>query len=323
MCLMFLKEGIVRKLKKVLPVLLLVFGLIFAGASFYGYRLLLSNEDNAEQMTHQIQSKKASQQRTKDKNEMANFNPDQIKPVSPSEYAAAQLKYEEIVNQWGIGSLYIPSANIQSKILAGMANENLMVATGTYYPDQKQGKGNYVLLAHNLVEGGGALGTLPSTRLGHIIYTTDFSIVYEYIASKNSTVDQTEGNLLEVPSDKETPLITLFRCEGGLNTPSRALVQGKFNKSYPAHLATEDVKIGLGLGVMKEVTSDTTDKDKEVSQSKDQNKKVKSDEFKQEKPKYSLIEKIAIACFSIINQYPILLSLGFIGLLLVLIRFSK
>lgn len=57
---------------------------------FYGYRQLLSSGDNAEQMTHQIQSKTkpAATRREKQK---ANFNTDQMKPVSPSEYAAAMF----------------------------------------------------------------------------------------------------------------------------------------------------------------------------------------------------------------------------------------
>lgn len=317
------------KLKKILPTLLLVFGLIFAGSSYYGYRLLLSNGDNAKHMTHRIQPNKNSQQRIIKKNKQANFYPNHIKPVTPSDYAAAQLKYEEIVNQWGIGSVYIPSANLQTKILAGMANENLMVAAGTYYPDQKLGKGNYVLLSHNLVEGGGPLGTLPNTKIGHTIYTTDFSDVYEYTATKNSTVDQTEGDLLDIPSNEDAPIITLFRCEGGLNTPSRSLVQGKFSKKYPANLATENVKLGLGLGVMKE--SDRNDNssaeeetsNKDFSKEKSTQKSTDANEFEQGIPTYSFHEKIAIECFKMINKYPLQISIGFLGLLLIFIRISK
>jgi sortase A len=244
------KEGVVRKLIKALPLIFFLCGLCFAGACFVGYRQLLSSDDNAKQMTHQIQSKEKSQQQLNEKRKQANFDPNQIKPVTPSEYAAAQLKFEDIVNHYGIGSVFIPSSNIRSKILAGMSNQNLMVAVGTYYPDQELGKGNYVLLAHNLVEGGGALGSLPNTKLDHVIYATDFTNVYEYKAIKNETVNQANGQLLEKPSDNKPAIITLFRCEGGLNTVNRALVQGEFVRSYPADEASNDVKVGLGLGVM-------------------------------------------------------------------------
>ncbi len=309
-----------KKLIRTLPIFWLVCGLAFAGACFYGYRQLLSSGDNAKQMTHQIQPEKQSRKHLEEKNKQANFDTDQIKPVTPSDYAAAQLRYEDIVNQYGIGSLFIPSASIQTKILAGMANENLMIAVGTYYPDQKLGSGNYVLLAHNLVEGGGALASLPNTKLNHVIYATDFTDVYEYKATKNSTVDQSSGQFLEKPSGKDLPIMTIFRCEGGLNTPSRALVQGEFVRSYPAKEATEAVKIGLGLGIMKAEPINSAD---QTEESTNQINNKSTERFKQIKPKYSTIAKLAIACFSFINKYPVWISLGFLFVLVVLERLSK
>lgn len=324
MCLMFFKEGIVKKLIKALPIFWLICGVAFAAASFVGYCQLRSSDDNAKQMTHHIQSKQQSQQQLRSKNQQAVFDPDQIKPVTPSEYAAAQLQYEDIVNNYGIGSIYIPSARVQTKILAGMANQNLMVAVGTYYPDQLLGKGNYVLLAHNLVEGGGALGNLPNTKLGHVIYATDFSTVFEYTAKKNEVVNQASGQLLEKPEDNEPALITLFRCEGALNTPNRALVQGEFVRSYPANEASNDVKIGLGLGVMtekvkhEETNGQSAEEKKEITE-----RNLHSKQFKQEKPNFSLFEKIAIICFSMVNQYPLFIAAGFLFILFILQRTTR
>lgn len=310
---------------KALPIFWLVCGFAFAGACFYGYRQLLSSGDNAEQMTHQIQSKKQSQQQLEEKNKQANFNTDQIKPVSPSEYAAAQLKYEDIVNHYGIGSIFIPSSNIRSKILAGLSNQNLMVAVGTYYSDQELGKGNYVLLAHNLVEGGGALGNLPNTKLDHVIYATDFTNVYEYKAIKNETVNQANGQLLEKPSDNEPAIITLFRCEGAINTPNRALVQGEFVRSYPANEASNDVKVGLGLGVMTANSKHegaTGQATPQQNTQKDQTDKASKKQFKQDKPTYSFLEKIAINCFSIVSEFPLYIGSGFLLILILLQRVS-
>lgn len=319
MCLMFFKEGIVKKLIKALPIFWLICGVAFAAASYVGYCQLRSSDDNAKQMTHHIQSKQQSQQQLKNKNQQAVFDPDQIKPVTPSEYAAAQLQYEDIVNNYGIGSIYIPSARVQTKILAGMANQNLMVAVGTYYPDQLLGKGNYVLLAHNLVEGGGALGNLPNTKLGHVIYATDFSTVFEYTAKKNEVVNQASGQLLEKPEDNKPALITLFRCEGALNTPNRALVQGEFVRSYPASEASNDVKIGLGLGAMTEKArpeESSGQTAQEIKKNTDRDQRTK--QFKQEKPSFSLFEKIAIICFSMVNKYPLLFGFGFLIILFIL-----
>ncbi len=326
MCLLFFEEDIVRKLIKVSPVLWFICGLVFASACVVGYRQLQSSDDNAKQMTHQIQSKKQSQQQAKSKNDQGNFDPKQIKPVTPSDYADAQLHYEELVNRSGIGSLFIPSAEIQTKILAGMSNQNLMVAVGTYYPDQLLGKGNYVLLAHNLVEGGGALGGLLNTKLHHVIYATDFSTVYEYSATKKGIVNQDSGQLLEQPTKKDSAIITLFRCEGGLNTVTRALVQGEFVRSYPADEASNDVKVGLGLGVMTEKSKNegaTEQATPQQNTQKDHSDKASIKQFKQDKPTYSFLEKIAINCFSIVSEYPLYIGSGFLLILILLQRVTK
>lgn len=321
MCLLFFKEGIVKKLIKYLPVLWFVCGLAFAAASFFGYRQLLSSNDNAKQMTHQIQTKDQTKQQLESKNTVANFDPDQIKPVNATEYAYTQLHYEEITNHWGIGSLFIPSAGIQTKILAGMSNQNLIAGVGSYYPDQRLGKENYVLLAHNLVEGGGALGNLPNTKVDHVIYATDFNDIFEYMVTKSKVVDHSNGQLLDKPSKGKTPIITLFRCEGGLNTPNRALVQGKLIRSYPADEGTNEVKTGLGLGVMTEKTTPTGSTGK--SSTKNQKSITNADpnemkQFNQNRPTYSNLEKIAIKCFSIVSQFPVIVAVVFMITLIVL-----
>lgn len=58
---------------------------------------------------------------------------------------------------------------------------------------------------------------------------------------------QSAGELLEDSKSDEDALLTLIRCEGGLYTTNRAIVQGKFHKSYPADQASTQVKLGLGL----------------------------------------------------------------------------
>lgn len=114
-------------------------------------------------------------------------------------YAETQLHYDDIVNQWGIGSVYIPSSPIQTKILAGMSNENLMVGVGTYRAEQWLGKGNYVSLAHNLVQGGDALKNIRQTSEGSLIYATDFANIYEYRVMKKQVLSQSEGEILDEP----------------------------------------------------------------------------------------------------------------------------
>ena len=53
------------------------------------------------------------------------------------------------------------------------------------------------------------------------------------------------------------------------------------------------------------------------------NSKENENKFNQERPRYSLSQRIAIRCFSIINSHPIVLSIGFLVLLLLLLHFAK
>lgn len=315
-----------KKAVKALPILWLVLGIVLACGSYYGYCLLKQADRNAEQMTHRIEPKKTSQKRTKQKSKEATYTTDQIKPVTPEAFADAQLQYEKIVNQWGIGALYIPSAGIQTKILAGMNNQNLMVGVGTYYPNQQLGKGNYVGLAHNLVQGGGALGNLPKTALNQVFYATDFSSVYEYVATKNEVVNQSRGELLEVPKSNEDALLTLIRCEGGLYTANRAIVQGIFHKSYPADQASTEVKLGLGL--VEKRTATPTDEQKESrattkpTETEKADKQQKRSLNKRKKPIYSFVQRACIIAFATVSHSPILLSTGYLVLLSVLLKLA-
>lgn len=312
-----------REFWKVLPFLWLVLGVVFSGACYYGQYSLLHSNDNDNQMTHQIESNKTSQKRRDELSKKASYDPDQVKPVTPGEYAKAQLRYYEIVNQWGIGALYIPSSDIHSKILVGMNNQNLMVGVGTYYPNQRLGEGNYVVLAHNLVQGGGTLGNLPRTALNQVIYVTDFTNVFEYVTKKNEVVDQSRGELIKVPEKGQPSLITLIRCEGAINTTKRSVVQGEFIKEYPADEASEDVKIGLGLieGRWEEAQVSSTENLPSDLIENTKGKKIAANK-KSSTHCFSPIQTICIRLFTLLKESPYLVGLSYLLGLLVFTHFS-
>nr|WP_242550177.1 class A sortase [Enterococcus sp. MJM16] len=213
--------------------------------------------------------------------------------------------------------MYIPSSDIHSKILAGIDNQNLMVGVGTYYQDQRLGKGNYVLLAHNLVQGGGTLENLPKTTLQQIFYLTDFTNVYEYVSIKNDVVDQSRGDLMAIPADDQTEIVTLIRCEGGINTSNRAVVQGEFLREYPASEARKAVKLGLGL-IEESWTNDEKISNQQRSSTSEESSiriRKRSAETSNE-PIYSLFQITCIYLFTFLNEVPVVIGIGYlIGLL--------
>ncbi|OQO54948.1 hypothetical protein BHG15_14915 [Enterococcus hirae] len=214
-----------------------------------------------------------------------------------------------------------------------MSNENLMVGVGTYRADQRLGKGNYVLLAHNLVQGGGVLKNLRQTSEGSLIYATDFANIYEYRVTKNQVVNQSEGEVLDEPKAEETPLITFIRCEGGVNTTQRAVVQGMFVSSYPASEADNELKEKLGLvsvvqdqgqAVNTIVSNPTaTLSDHDTTSKEHTNQSVKKSKeinvLREEKEVYSSFEKYCIWLVKECNDMDVLITASVVYLLVLIV----
>ncbi|HFC9356759.1 TPA: class A sortase [Enterococcus hirae] len=318
-----------NKWRKSFLIIWILFGFFIVGSTAYGYFLLQKPDNRSQSLRSPIQQEEQVEKKQESKNAKASFNPLLIQPVHAEEFAEAQLHYEDIVNQWGIGAVYIPSSSIQTKILAGMSNENLMVGVGTYRAEQRLGKGNYVLLAHNLVRGGGALKNLRQTSEGSLIYATDFANIYEYRVIKNQVVNQSEGEILDESKAEETPLITFIRCEGGLNTTQRAVVQGTFVSSYPASEADNELKEKLGLvsvvqdqkqvdniivsNSMDTVSNHDITSDEHTNQSVKKSKEMNA--LKEEKEVYSSFEKYCIWLVKECNDIYVLITASVVYLL--------
>ncbi|HHB0714501.1 class A sortase [Enterococcus faecium] len=313
----------------------ILFGFFIIGSTAYGYFLLQKSDNRSQFLRSPIQQEEQVEKKQESKNAKASFNPLLIQPVHAEEFAEAQLHYEDLVNQWGIGAVYIPSSSIQTKILAGMSNENLMVGVGTYRAEQRLGKGNYVLLAHNLVQGGGALKNLRQTSEGSLIYATDFANIYEYRVTKNQVMNQSEGEVLDEPKAEEIPLITFIRCEGGLNTTQRAVVQGTFVSSYPASEADNELKEKLGLvSVVQDQERVVNTKNTIVSNSIDKvNHETNSEEhtnqlvkthgetsvLKEEKEVYSSFERYCIWLVKECNKMNVLVIASVVYVLVLIV----
>lgn len=311
-----------KKILKFFSIIWLLLGFSIVGSTIYGYYLLQKNDNCSSVLSFPIQNEKQVEENQQAKITDSLFDPESIQPVHAKDFANAQLHYEEIINQWGIGSIYIPSSIVQTKILSGMSNDNLMVGVGTYRSDQRLGKGNYVLLAHNLTQGGGVLNNIRQTAIGSLIYATDFSKIYEYRVTMNQVVNQSAGEVLNELKENEKPLITLIRCEGGLNTDKRAVVQGELITSYSASEANNELKEKLGLvsavqnqeQVENTMVPNSTETVKghditskgHTNQSVKKNKEINA--LKEEKEMYSSFEKFCIWIVKVFNNIYILVS---------------
>ncbi len=214
-------------------VLLIILILGILGFAFYGYRQIESQHSMG---TINIGSQEQLSSYNLNKVNTANYTEDDISSVNVGTYTDSKIKFNQVVNNWGIGKIYIPSQDLSLPILAGMENTNLMNGASTYSRQQQLGRGNYILLAHNIVSQEGPLDVLfwrlVNLKEGDVIYTTDFKKIYSYSVMSNKVINQKEVSVLKQPKDrKSTPIITLIRCEGGIGTPLRRVVQGRYIKS--------------------------------------------------------------------------------------------
>lgn len=176
-----------------------------------------------------------------DKIEEANYEEKQIASVKISDYAKAKSVVQTTTNNWGIGKIVIPDVSIDLPILAGMANENLLTGAATYRSDQQLGRGNYVVLAHNIFDKDVLLHRIQDLKKGQLIYATDFKNVYIYEVSSNKIIEETEVSYVEKEPKNGIAKITLLRCEGDIGTIYRRLVQGNLKSVQPLQDAQNEL----------------------------------------------------------------------------------
>lgn len=229
---------------KSLFVLLFVSMVIVLGIAIYGY---FNMQEETEMETINIGQQEELSQYNLDKIKNANYEEKQIASVNVSGYAEAKTNFKQTMNNWGIGKLVIPDVDIDLPILAGLANENLLTGAATFREDQKLGKENYVLLAHNIFEQDVLMHRIKYLKKDDKIYTTDFKDVYVYKVTVNKVIEDTEVEYVEKKPSDNSALLTLLRCEGDIGTIYRRLVQGKLVSVQPLKESDRALFKELGL----------------------------------------------------------------------------
>lgn len=260
------QENWLKKMKYLLGTVKIFFVLMFVGMiillafAFFGYRQIQSQ---STMDTIDVGSSGQLAQYNLAKVANANYTESDISSVGLKKYGESKIKFSDTVNQWGIGKLVIPSQNIDLPILAGLDNDNLLSGVATYSETQQFGKGNFVLLSHNIADNNGdpmpvLLGKLNQVLLGEMIYISDFNTIFQYKVTQNEVVQDTEVQYLEQPqSDGVTPIVTLIRCEGGIGTSYRRIVRASLVQQAAIQTSEADKLTLLGLS-KKEVTQEAT-----------------------------------------------------------------
>ncbi len=162
----------------------------------------------------------------KNNSAVADFEFEAVQSLSIGEVLKAQTKLEKMPV---IGSIAVPSVDMQLPIVKGVGNATLAVGAGTMKPTQKLGVGNYALAGHYFEEKDILFSPLYNAKVGDTIYVSDLTNVYEYKLTTKEIIPATDVFVIDDIPDKT--VLTLITCAD--NGTKRLAVQADFIEQYP------------------------------------------------------------------------------------------
>lgn len=207
----------------------------------------------------------------------------EVTHVEGAAISEARLNYNSSVEEYGIGSVYIPSSNISIPLLAGTSEWNLLNGVATASANQKLGEGLFIGLSHNLVNER-LLQNIDQAEKNDLVYLTDFTNVYIYKISEQKVVHETESYYLQEPNEGEDAKLLLYRCEGELNTDWRRIIYGDYIKKEKIKDVDEKILAGLMIDV-----EGIKEESPEIDSSKTYNKQNQRNNKKESKNIFQII----------------------------------
>lgn len=156
----------------------------------------------------------------------ADFEFDAVQSLSIAEVLKAQTVTDKIPV---IGSIAVPSVNMQLPIVKGVGDAALAAGAGTMKPTQKMGQGNYALAGHYFEEKDILFSPLYDTKIGDTIYITDIKTIYEYKLTAKTIIAATDVYIIDDIPNKT--VLTLITCAS--NGTKRLALQADFIAQYP------------------------------------------------------------------------------------------
>lgn len=140
----------------------------------------------------------------------------------------AKKDYDRIVNDYGTGSISIPSIGITLPIIEGTTNDHLWTGATTFYKDQTVKRGNYPLFSHNTGYDGMLFTNLGSVKVGDKIKVISYADGYKQVVNYKVTEKQVVNyKQTDVIADKGDRRLTLITCATAEPTFDRIVVTAK------------------------------------------------------------------------------------------------
>ena len=226
------------RVKKILPIILVIAGLILIAMPFYNnYRI---KENMKKASIEEISADVLKENNEKDVKEDV-FDFKKIEEISPT---STFMNPNVVDKSLLIGQLVIPAVDMNLSVFKGSTNENLLAGATTMKADDKMGEGNFTLAGHYNKDKSILFGSLMDVKVGDIIKVTDKTNIYEYKVYANKTVDDKSIYMIENEEAKKrgNNIISLMTCYYSSKTGKRYFVLGDLVKTYPYDKKLMDVK---------------------------------------------------------------------------------
>lgn len=176
----------------------------------------------------------------KNKTKEASFDFEEVQLLDFKTVVLAQLNSDQINV---IGGISIPSVQLNLPIGKGTSEYTLALTAGTMKEDQVMGERNYTLAGHHMNRSDLLFSPLYEVKIGAAIYLTDLSMIYEYKATDQRTIEATEVDVLEdVPGETTLTLIT---CDD--DGVTRLLTKAQFVNKIPIEDAPIEMRKAFNL----------------------------------------------------------------------------
>lgn len=215
-----------NKLKLTLLISMLIVGLIL---------VFINPIQNAliAQLSHQLNTTEISAEEIEKNNQVnADYIFEDVQSLSIAEVLKVQTKANKMPI---IGSIAIPSVDMQLPIVKGVGNAALAVGAGTMKPNQSLGQGNYALAGHYFEEKDILFSPLYKASIGDSVYITDLTNIYEYQLATKKVIAATDIYVIDDIPNKT--VLTLITCAE--NGSKRLAIQADFVQQYPFDEAPE------------------------------------------------------------------------------------
>jgi len=184
-------------------------------------------------LSHQLNTTEISAEEIEKNNQTdANYIFEDVQSLSIAEVLKAQTKANKMPV---IGSIAVPSVDMQLPIVKGVGNAALAVGAGTMKPNQSLGQGNYALAGHYFEEKDILFSPLYKASIGDSVYITDLTNIYEYQLTTKNVIAATDVYVIDDIPDKR--VLTLITCAD--NGTKRLAIQADFIQQYPFDEAPE------------------------------------------------------------------------------------